>query len=199
MVDPLTAEQVAALRHAADAYATIEALLSRAADQMQPLTPDGAPTPDEDGRGYWQDFAVPDGCWVEHVSGAIELGIWDDDGWIDQPQGVPTVLAGVSLEPEWYLPLSKHAEWVHAVRQAGFCFAPYEGWVCCYVTMPLSTVAEQGGPDLAEQARHIAEWAQSALLRLISADLDPGAVEPPVSPKGRRGQSQSSADGDDAA
>ena len=199
VVDPLTGAQVTALRNAAAAYVTIETLLSRAADHMQPLTPDGEPAPDEDGRGYWQDFEVPDGCWVERVSGAIELGIWDDDGWIDQPQGVPTVLAGVSLEPEWYLPLSKRAEWVHTIREAGFCFAPYEDWVCCYVTMPLSNVAEHGGPDVAEQARHIAEWAKPALLRLLSADLDPGAIEPPVRPKGERGQSRSSVDGDAGA
>jgi len=178
VVNPLTTTHVATLRHAADAYATIEALLSRAADQMRPLTPDGEPERDEDGRGYWQDFAVPVGCWIERVSGAIELAMWDDDGWVDEPQGVPVVAAGVSLEPEWYLPLSKNIEWVHRVRDAEFCFVEYEDWVCCYATMQLSQVAEHGGSEVAGQARFVAEWARSWLQRLMSADFDPGAIEP---------------------
>ncbi len=107
VVSPLQPEHVQSLKYTADTSDVVFALLSRAADNMAPLVPDGTPELDGDFRGYAQDFETPANTWPERLEGAIELLIWDDDGWVDEPANEPSVAVGVSLEPEWYRPLPK--------------------------------------------------------------------------------------------
>ena len=185
VVTPFRPEHLQSLRHGANTYKTCVNLLGRAADAMAPLMPDGE-CDDEDPHGYAQTFETPKDAWPERLDGDIELLAWDDDGWLERPTGEPALAAGVSLAEDWHRPLGKNHDWVHRLHAAGFSFAAYDGWVACYATIPLREVIEKGGESLAEQSDYVAHWAKPLVLRLISDEFDPGAVEPAVRPKSSR-------------
>ena len=185
VVAPLAVEHIQAIRHAADTFEVSLTLVSRAADRMSPLIADEEAQLDDELHGCSQDFVV-EGLWPERFDAGIELLLWDDDSWTDKPHGEPSVAVGVSFDSEWHRPLSKNTEWVHRIREAGFCFAEYDGWLCCYATIPLSEVVEKGGRTIAEQSHYIASWGSPLLRRLVSEEFDPGAVEPPAKSKRAR-------------
>jgi hypothetical protein len=197
VVSPLTIDHVQAIKNSADTFDVTTTLLARTADQMRPLVPDGEPVWDDGLHGYAQDFETPANAWPARVDGAIELLIWDNDGWIDTPTGQPCVAVGVSIEPEWHRPLSQLPDWIHRVHAAGFSFTRYKDWLCCYATMPLREVVDKGGAGLVDQCNYIASWATPLAMRLLSAEFDPGPLEPPVkSPAARRRGVQADDQGD---
>jgi hypothetical protein len=184
VVEPLSAEHVVALKHLEQTVLAATTVLKRAGDEMTSLVPDGDVT--DYGDGFGQSFELPPESWVQRLGGTAEIIAYSDDGWIDSPRGEPSLAVGVSLDADWYRPLSARTEWVGRVRAAGFSFSEYGEDVLIYVTRPLEDIVSHGR-TMGDQARFVARWAEPHIQQALGNDFDPGLVERP--PKPKRGRS----------
>jgi hypothetical protein len=177
VVHSLNSDNLLAYKLMAETGRGLFALLERAAQNADALTPSHGGN--EDDVTLWQQFEPPKESWLDGFAGfevSVELLASDRDYWSPARNDEPALAAGYSFEAALHPALSARREWVTQLDSAGFSCELWARWVRVYRTMPMSELLE-AGDSLDAQARVLGVWAQDAITEL--GRLDPGDIELP--------------------
>jgi hypothetical protein len=177
--DPLTTTDLMAIQHAPGAYNALESLLERSGELTgKPVA--GRVGWSDDWDAGWLVIEEPNGWWTSY-GGSAEIHAASADTYFGATRrGEPAIGVGANVSPEYGETIYRtHADWVTAVREAGFDPFPDDDWVRFYRTIYLAEVVA-AGVTLEEQANFVAGRAKQALLDLASL-APPTPLEKPPS------------------
>jgi hypothetical protein len=177
VVHSLNADNLLAYKLMVETGRGLFALLERAAQNADALTPSHGGN--EDDVTLWQQFEPPKESWLDGFSGfevSVELLASDRDYWSPARHDEPALAAGYSFEAALHPALSARREWVAQLDAAGFSCELWAQWVRVYRTMPMSELLG-AGDSLNAQAQVLGVWAQDAITEL--GRLDPGDIALP--------------------
>jgi hypothetical protein len=171
-----------------DTRSVLLRLLEQTGKYLEPIRCLGEPEEYEDGGTYWQLLEPTPESWLQgcdESTGGPEIIISREDGWSGSGEDrEPVVGAGYTLHQDLVTleDAALGSGWPQRLRDGGFSWELWAGYVRCYRTIPLSRLTALDSLDA--QARELARFAREAVSDLDA--LDPGIEISSVASRPRR-------------